>query len=214
MPDFPKASAKVATSAQTAKYYGGFFQAETPTKIGKHFRSCKENAVKHTFNTTETRPLRHRIFSGGTEQDARTAPHGGEQFPCAHRTGPRHGGRKAAPGHSRHGPHTQGRHRGTPLSPRHGAADIPPHPQEWQRITQGPAHRLRRPCARTATLLRKDAHAFAHKRELPCARKPASLRINTDGNGLRQKRPRESRENIRTMTRTNGDKKEKGREYK
>ena len=92
MPDFPKASAKVATSAQTAKYYGGFFQAETPAKIEKHFHSCKENAVKHTFNTTETDPLYHRIFSEGEQQDARTAPHGGEQFPCAHRTGPRHGG--------------------------------------------------------------------------------------------------------------------------
>ena len=159
MPDFPKASAKVATSAQTAKYYGGFFQAETPAKIGKHFRFCKENAVKHTFNTTETRPLCHRIFSGGTEQDARTAPHGGEQFPCAHRTGPQHGGRKAAAGHSRHGPHTQGRHR----------------------RTQWPAHRLRRPCARTATLLRINRNFLAQERQPPCAKTPTATDCDKKG---------------------------------
>ena len=172
MPDFPKASAKVATSAQTAKYYGGFFQAETPTKIRKILHPCKENAVKHTFNTAGTEPLRHRIFSGGEQQDARTAPHGGEQSPCAHRTGPQHGGRKATAGHSRHGPHTQGRHRGTPLSLRHGAAGIPRTRKNGSAgrkglrtdsggLAQGPPHS----CARTETFLRKNAGPLAHKHQ-------------------------------------------------
>ena len=72
------------------------------------------------------------------------------------------------------------------------------------------AARDARACAQTPETLRKDRHTLAQKRKLSCARTPAPLRINTNGNGQRQKRPQESRENIRTMTRTNGDKKEKG----
>ena len=162
MPDFPKASAKVVTSAQTAKYYGGFFQAETPAKIGKYFRFCKENAVKHTFNATETRPLRHRIFSGGTEQDARTAPHGGEQFPCAHRTGPQHGGRKAAAGHSRHGTaHARTAPRDTAVAATRGCR----HPAAPARM----APRDARACAQTPEALRKDRHTLAQGRPRLCA---------------------------------------------
>ena len=162
MPDFPKASAKVATSAQTAKYYGGFFQAETPAKIGKHFRFCKENAVKHTFNTTETDPLCHRIFSGGTEQDARTAPHGGEQFPCAHRTGPRHGGRKATAGHSRHGTAPA---RTAPRDTAVTAIRDCRHPAAPARMA---AHNARA-CAQTPEALCKDRHTLAQGRPRLCA---------------------------------------------
>ena len=162
MPGFPKASAKVATSAQTAKYYSGFFQAETPAKIGKHFRFCKENAVKHTFNTTETRPLRHRIFSGGERQNAQTAPHGGEQFPCTHRTGPRHGGRKAAAGHSRHGTaHARTAPRDTAVAATRGCR----HPAAPARMAPQNA----RACAQTPEALSKDRRTLAHKRELSCA---------------------------------------------
>ena len=162
MPDFPKASTKVATSAQTAKYYGGFFQAETLTKIGKHFRFCKENAVKHTFNTAGTEPLRHRIFSGGEQQDARTAPHGGEQFPCAHRTGPRHGGRKAAAGHSRHGTAPA---RTAPQDTAVAATRGCRHPAAPARMAAYDA----RACAQTPETLRKDRHTLAQGRPRLCA---------------------------------------------
>ena len=166
-------------------------------------------------NFRANRQILRRIFSGGNSDkdteffpEERNRTHGQPRTAGSNSPALTARGRDTAGGKPRQGtaatvPHTQGRHRGTPLSPRHGAADIPPHPQEWQRRTQGPAHRLRRPCARTATLLRKKAHAFAHKRELPCARTPAPLRKNTDGSGQRQKRPRDKSARTQTMIRKN-----------
>ena len=61
-PCFPKASAKVDTFTVNTKYYGHFFQAETPANLEKLPQTNKEYAVKHIFNTRNHARFKRELF--------------------------------------------------------------------------------------------------------------------------------------------------------
>ena len=61
-PCFPKASAKVDTFTVNTKYYGHFFQAETPANLEKLPHINKEYAVKHIFNTRNHPRFKGKLF--------------------------------------------------------------------------------------------------------------------------------------------------------
>ena len=61
-PCFPKASAKVQPFTINTKYYGHFFQAETPANLEKLPQTNKEYAVKHIFNTRNHARFKRELF--------------------------------------------------------------------------------------------------------------------------------------------------------
>ena len=72
-PCFPKASAKVDTFTVNTKYYGHFFQAETPANLEKLPQTNKEYAVKHIFNTRNHARFKRELFSKWKKKERKGA---------------------------------------------------------------------------------------------------------------------------------------------
>ena len=70
---FPKASAKVQPFTVNTKYYGHFFQAETPANLEKLPHISKEYAVKHIFNTRNHARFKRELFSKWKKEERKGA---------------------------------------------------------------------------------------------------------------------------------------------
>ena len=80
-PCFPKASAKVQPFTINTKYYGHFFQAETPANLEKLPHINKEYAVKHIFNTRNHPRFKGELFSKWKTKERKRAEKRGRITP-------------------------------------------------------------------------------------------------------------------------------------